>query len=324
MYPASLVWCVRKPGRGLREKVEIWLAWKRVDDEMKSGALVGEFEQAERRQVDVNVREAEEAARDEVWGSYRYAFLLDNKGEDGMRLLDLGAGHASAAESLTGRVVTALKSEGLLNESVGAGYIERNWPTSLKESGAWPLIGLRQSFLNGSLTRLIDPERVLKTKIPEFVERGDFGLASGLQADGTFSQVWFKEPISPDEVSFEKDVFLLFREKAEKLKSGVTTAPSPAPHITEAVPIAPTTEPPTTTTPPTTVTAQLQISGTIPPEIWNRFGSRILPKVRNAADLSVGVTITLSGSSDEIARLQTELQQALSDLGLEGQVAVRK
>lgn len=324
MYPGSLVWCVRKPGRGLREKVEIWLAWKRVDEEMKSGTLVGEFEQTDRRQVEVNVREAEEAARDEVWGSYRYAFLLDGNAQDGIRLLDLGAGHASAAESLAGRVITALKSEGLLNESVGAGYIERNWPTSLKPSGAWPLIGLRQSFLNGSLTRLIDPERVLKTKIPEFVERGDFGLASGSQPDGTYSTIWFKEPISPDEVAFEKDVFLLLKDRAEKLKSGIPTHIPAATTAPQEATVEPTTEVPATSDVTTaTTTSQLQINGTIPPEIWNRFGNRILPKVRNTENLSIGVTITVSGSSEEMLRLQAELRQAVKDLGLEGQVEIK-
>lgn len=324
MYPGSLVWCVRKPGRGLREKVEIWLAWKRVKEEMDSGTLVGDFEAADRQRVATNVKEAEEAARDEVWGSYRYAFLLDSKAEDGIKLLDLGAGHASAAESLTGRVITALKSEGLLNESVGAGYIDRNWPTSLKESGAWPLMGLRQSFLNGSLTRLIDPDRVLKTKIPEFVARGEFGLASGLQPDGTYSKVWFNESIPPDEVSFEKDVYLLRKDRAEKLKSGLPVTPAPTP-VTEEAPVETTTEASPTPTPATTATTgQLHISGTIPPEIWNRFGSRILPKVRNADDLSIGITISIAGPSGEMASLTSELRQALRDLGLEGQVEIRQ
>ena len=80
-------------------------------------------------------------------------------------------------ETLCGRVIAALKSEALLNESVGAGYIERNWPPALKTAGAWPLASLRQSFLNGSLTRLVDPDAILKNKIVEFVGRGDFGLA---------------------------------------------------------------------------------------------------------------------------------------------------
>ena len=32
------------------------------------------------------------------------------------------------------RVIGALKSEALVNESIGAGYIERNWPPALKHS----------------------------------------------------------------------------------------------------------------------------------------------------------------------------------------------
>ena len=114
-----------------------------------------------------------------MWGDYRFAIIADSQEPDGLKVIDLGAGHSSSGESLCGRVIGALKSEALLNESIGAGYIERNWPPALKESGEWPLASLRQSFLNGSLTRLIDPDAILKSKIVEFVGRGDFGLGSG-------------------------------------------------------------------------------------------------------------------------------------------------
>jgi hypothetical protein len=97
----------------------------------------------------------------------------------------------------------ALKSEALLKESIGAGYIERNWPPALKESGAWPLTSLRQSFLNGSLTRLIDPDAILKGKIAEFVNHGEFGIASGKRKDGTYERLWFEELLATDEVGFE-------------------------------------------------------------------------------------------------------------------------
>jgi len=62
-----------------------------------------------------------EALRDEVWASYRYAVVAEPQAPDGLKEIDLGAGHASAAASLTACVVTALKSVGLLTESVGAG-----------------------------------------------------------------------------------------------------------------------------------------------------------------------------------------------------------
>ena len=115
----------------------------------------------------------------------------------GLRAVD-AAGLGVARKTLIGipwrvalaLIIGALKSEALLNESVGAGYIERNWPPALKESAAWPLASLRQSFLNGSLTRLVDPDTILKVKIVAFVSRGDFGLASSRNLDGSYERVW--------------------------------------------------------------------------------------------------------------------------------------
>ena len=250
LYPAALVWCIKQPGRGLRDTVELMLAWKRVAREVAEGVLGGDFDRADRAGLQSRVADAGEAVKDEIWAGYRFVVLADagglggsggsggrdglggsggseglggmdgpggssgsggpdglggsggsgglggmngpggsggssgSDGADGLKVIDLGAGHASAGDSLCARVVTALKSQALLNESVGAGYVERNWPPALAASGAWPLASLRQSFLNGSLTRLLDPDATLRAKIVEFVERGDFGLASGRQPGG--------------------------------------------------------------------------------------------------------------------------------------------
>ena len=144
----------------------------------------------------------------------------------------LTLGHSSGNESLTGRLITALKSSELLNESVGAGYIQRKWPPAHKDSGAWPLSGLRQSFLNGALTRLFDPESVLKIKIVEFVRNGDFGLASRPKPNGEYDRIWFKEEVSPEEVTFDSGVVLVLKDKAERLTKptipGTGTAPPTA------------------------------------------------------------------------------------------------
>ena len=136
LYPGALVWCLKKPGRDLREKVELGLAWKRVAREVAEGTLGGEFDRNDRADLQAKVQDAEETAKDEVWGDYRFAVLADAQEADGLKVIDLGAGHSSSDETLCGRVIAALKSEALLNESVGAGYIERNWPPALKESGA--------------------------------------------------------------------------------------------------------------------------------------------------------------------------------------------
>jgi len=319
LYPGALVWCLKKPGRDLRDKVEVGLAWKRVAREVAEGTLGGEFDRNDLAELRSKVKDAEEAAKDEVWGDYRFAVVADKQETDGLKVIDLGAGHSSSGETLCGRVIGALKSEALLNESVGAGYIERNWPPALKESAAWPLASLRQSFLNGSLTRLVDPDAILRAKIVEFVSRGDFGLASGRKLDGSYERVWFEELVAPDEVAFDAGVFLLRKVAAEALRRGVAAPPPPAQ--------APETGLTTTTTPapdpearpePTSgaPTKTLRLVGTVPPEVWNRLGTKILPKLRSGSELTIGLDFTVTVKADTAGSLATELRQILQELGL--------
>ena len=221
------------------------------------------------------------------------------------------------------RVIEALKSEALLNESIGASYIERNWPPALKESGAWPLASLRQSFLNGSLTRLVDPDMILKGKIVEFVSNGDFGLASGRTSDGSYERVWFEELVAPDEVAFDAGVFLLRKDAAKSLETGAPPEPVPSPQpgpepITAPAPSpAPGPEPA-----PGATTKTLRLVGTVPPEIWNRLGTKILPKLRAGSDLRIGLEFTVTVNADTAGSLAAELQQILQELGLGESVRV--
>jgi hypothetical protein len=318
LYPGALVWCLKKPGRDLREKVEIGLAWKRVAREVSEGTLGGEFDRNDRAELQSKVKDADEAAKDEVWGDYRFAVLADGQEPDGLKVIDLGAGHSSSGETLCGRVLGALKSEALLNESVGAGYIERNWPPALKAEGAWSLASLRQSFLNGSLTRLMDPDAILKGKVAEFVNRGDFGLASGRKSDGTYERVWYEEFVDTAEVAFEADVFLLRKANAAALKAGKPAAPAPSPEPAPGPTPAPHPEPsPSGPTPgPTASKRTLLLAGTVPPEVWNRLGTRILPKLRSGSELKIGLEFSVTVSTEAANGLAAELRQILQELGL--------
>ena len=534
LYPAALVWCVKQPGRGLRDKVELMLAWKRVAREVAEGVLGGDFDRADRAGLQSRVADAGEAVKDEVWAGYRFVVLADagglgglggpgeggrpgrpggsgdgggsggsggsggrdglggseglggmdgsggpsgsgglggmdgpggssgsdgadgpgqpgglggsdgpggmdgpggsgrssgSDGADGLKIIDLGAGHASAGDSLCARVVTALKSQALLNESVGAGYVERNWPPALAASGAWPLASLRQSFLNGSLTRLLDPDATLRAKIVEFVERGDFGLASGRHPDGdeayghrvlrpyelqsgrhpdgggAYGRTWFNEPVPAEEITFDSGVFLLRKDKAAALKAGVGpgmgtkpgsgtglepgagtgtepdvgmglgagtepatgSRPEPFPHPSPepgvgptpgwgfgsgsalgvgAVPdsgFVPAPEPgagpaptpglgatagqnsePESALPSSAAAARtIRVSGDVPPEVWNRLGRTLLPKLRGGAELTLGVEFSATVEGDRADGLVADLKQILADLGLSEKMDVR-
>jgi hypothetical protein len=152
---------VRKEGRDLRSKVENLLAWRVVKRDADGGTLSGEFEKSDFEEIRDKLRDAELAAQDEVWAGYRYIVLYDTKEESGVTVIDLGAGHANAGETLSGRVISTLKSRALLNESPGAGYLVRRWPEPFKKSGAWPVSALRQAFLNGTMERLPETENRL-------------------------------------------------------------------------------------------------------------------------------------------------------------------
>ena len=337
LFPAALVWCVRKPGEDLRAKVEMSLAWAKVAKDLRDGVLGSDYDARDRKEVQGYVREAREAADEEVWASYRFVVLADATKPKGLAEIDLGAGHSSASQSLCGRVISALKSEGLLNDSVGAGYIGRHWPRAFKQSGAWPLTSLRQSFLDGSLTRLLDPDSVLRGKIVEFVANGDFGFASGAVGDGDFDRIWFQELLSPDDVVFEDDVHLLTRAVAEKLSreeeedeldedevhggeagrdDDIDGGDDETGDEDEKGDEDEHDESGKTTT--------LRLEGTVPPEAWNRIGFKILTKMKSGVDLQAGVDLSVTVDRGRASEMLRELRLAVNDLGLKDRLRVRR
>ena len=68
----------------------------------------------------------------------------------------------------------------------------------------------------------------------------------------------------------------------------------------------------------------LRLVGTVPPEVWNRFGIKILPKLRSGDDLSVGIEFSVSVGSAFAKNMETELRQILNDLGLGDRVRVER
>ena len=332
LYPGSLLWCIRKQGRDLRNKVETLLAWRRVSRDYLDGTLPGEFDKTDSDEIAAKLRDAEEAARDEVWATYRYVVLYDAKSDSGITVIDLGAGHSSQGETLTGRVITTLKSRALLNDSPGVGYLERRWPEPFKKSGAWPVSALRQAFLNGALERLVEPDNYLKSKLPEFVMKGDFGYASGAQGDG-YSRVWFKELLPQEEISFDSDVYLLLAKRAMELKSG---AAKPIEVISDtAVTVTGDkghdgadglfTQRREDGSPPTRAKerfATITLRGDIPTEVWNRLGRTLIPKLKSGDEVSLKLDVSVRVEQETAQAFRQDVMQILRDLNLADSVKI--
>lgn len=163
----------------------------------------------------------------------------------------------------------------------------------------------------------MDPDTVLRTKIVEFVTRGDFGLTSGQKADGTYERIWYQEPVYPEEVAFEAGVFLLKKEKARQIKEEPKPEPEPEPQPEPELEPEPQPEPE-----PGTETKTIQLTGAIPPELWNRFGTKIIPKLRSGKDLNIEVQFSTTVDMTLSRNIESELRELLKDLGLEGKIKI--
>ncbi len=164
---------------------------------------------------------------------------------------------------------------------------------------------------------------MLRQRIIEFVEGGALGLASGAKDGAQYERLWYAEPIGAEEVAFEPSVFLLTKAKAEALREGVVPGPEPAPGPEPG----PQPEPPPGPEPgpaPEPTFTTLHLSGAVPPELWNRFGTKILLKLRRGQELTVTVDLRAVFGQTTAQAAEAELRQILDDLGLADKVRIEK
>ncbi len=133
--------------------------------------------------------------------------------------------------------------------------------------------------------------------------------------------------------AFEASVFLLTKAKAQELRATPGGQPQPEPGPGPGPGPEPGPEPGPVPGPepgpepepgPGDQKTTLRLVGTVPPEVWNRLGTKVLPKLRSADDLSVGNEFSVSVGAAFAKNMETELTQILNDLGLGDRVRVER
>ena len=78
-------------------------------------------------------------------------------------------------------------------------------------------------------------------------------------------------------------------------------------------------------TPEPVAKKSVRIEGSIPPESWNRIGTRLLPKLRAGAvnDLKVSVAFELTAHGSGSDALLADLRQVLDDLQVADRVRIK-
>ena len=129
--------------------------------------------------------------------------------------------------------------------------------------------------------------------------------------------------VGPEEVAFEPGVFLLLKEKAKSLKTAPEPEMEPKPDSGPPLEPDPTLETGSEAKPtPEAETQTFRISGDVPPEIWNRLGTKVLPKLRSGSELKIGIEFSVTVKSDVAESFQAGLKQILDDLGLANRVRI--
>ncbi len=101
--------------------------------------------------------------------------------------------------------------------------------------------------------------------------------------------------------------------------------PAPTEQPTELVLGPPVAPPAPSVTPATEQIVRLFLRWAIPPEQWNKLGTKLIPKLRTSGQ---GLSLTVEASHDvatnDLSHVESDLCQALRDLGLEGLVQIEK
>jgi hypothetical protein len=69
-------------------------------------------------------------------------------------------------------------------------------------------------------------------------------------------------------------------------------------------------------------TRVIRLHGSIPPEVWNRVGNRLLPKLRTGKRLDVTLGFEVEVETATADHLVAEIRQILADLSLSDRVRI--
>jgi len=311
-YKSGLIFAVAEGGAQLLDEAKTLLALESLEDPAERERLKSEDPQL--RELKDKKQQTERNLKNGVWRTYRRVLLLGE--ENDLREVDLGLLHPSAAESLTGLMISRLKQEGLVEETVSPDFLVRHWPPALEE---WSTKAVRDTFFaSPRFPRLLHPE-VLKDTIARGVQEGKFGYASKGYEDYP-GEVACEDPgFRREDVEISDEVVLISREKARTLKEKAipsSVKPSPLPSVAEpsAPPSRSSSKPEPEWVPPPAIRCRLSWEGDLPPQKWSQFYLKVLTHFATDPNLRLRVRFEVAPEGGIPPNRLEEIEAALREL----------
>ena len=322
-FKSALIWVVADSAQPLREEARKILAWQAISDESADLKL----DEAQKKQLAENILKSRRDLKESIWRGYKHLLLLATNNM--LKTVDLGLVHSSAADTPISNILNRLSTDGDVEmKGVSPNFLARNWPPAFKE---WPTKSLRDAFFSSPTYPRVPNAEFIKGTIARGVESGMLAYL-GKTAAGKYLPFAFNQSISPYDIEFSDDMFVITAETAaaylEQEKRGATMpsaregASGTGSGTPSATPVVPGEAPPTqpTPTPVSTKIAGIRWAGEVPPQKWMNFYTKVLSRFAGTSGLKITIQIDVSPPDGLSKQMLDETKGALRELGLKDEL----
>jgi hypothetical protein len=322
-FKSALIWVVAESAQPMREEARKILAWQAISDESADLKL----DEAQKKQLAENIQKSRRDLRESTWRGYKHLLLLDKNNT--LKSVDLGLVHSSAADSPISNILNRLSTDGDVElKGVSPNFLVRNWPPAFKE---WATKSVRDAFYSSPTYPRVPNAEFIKQTIARGVESGMLAYV-GKTAAGKYLPFAFNESVSPYDIEFSDDMFVItaetalaYREQEKREASAVSTGEASSgtgSGATPATPSVPDEVPPTQPAPTTVSTkiAGIKWSGDVPPQKWMNFYTKVLSRFAGTSGLKITIQIDVSPPDGLSKQTLDETKGALRELGLKDEL----
>lgn len=321
-FKSALVWVLADSAQPMREEARKLLAWQAISDEADDLKL----DEVQKKHLNEAIQKARRDLKESIWRTYKHVVLLAK--DNSLKRVDLGLVHSSSVtdNNPISNVLHRLSLDGDVEKGVSPNFLARNWPPAFKE---WDTKAVRDAFYASPVfPRILNPESI-KDTIAKGVEAGLLAYV-GKGPQGSYQPFTFKQSISPYDVEFSEDMFIIPADAAlayaEKTQAGGEKRGIAGGGLspTEPAPISPGPGGGPLGPKPgalgATHIAGIQWSGEVPPQKWMNFYTKVLSRFAAGSGLKLNIQIEVVPPGGISKHSVEDTKNALRELGLNDRV----
>jgi len=346
-FKSGIIWAIADTDTKLREEARKVLAWEDIRDEEQG------LDENQKCQLEENLKKSLSNLKESVWNAYKFVALLgkDNK----IHVIDFGQVNSSQADKLVNLIISRLRQSGEVIDTINPRFLSRNWPPAFLE---WNTKAVRDAFFASPLfPRLLNSDAV-KDAIARGVKDGTLAYVG--KTNVGYEPFYYQCTFTIADVEISEDMFIITQDTAEAYQKAltarvaVTETPSTPPQTgktgtytptntnSDSVPMTNTMgensvpytnnntnqlkNEPEAEDEPTEITVSdelphlLKWSGTITPQKWMNFYTKVLSKFATTKDLKLTLKVEVLVEGEIATQKIEETKVALAELGLNNDV----